>query len=257
MLLDEIDKLGSGIHGDPGAALLEVLDPEQNSTFTDTYLNLPFDLSQVLFVATANSLSTIPTPLLDRMEVINVPGYTQEDKVMIGHLHLLPKQLREHGLNSDILTMPKEAIAKIIGEYTREAGVRTLERKIGALCRAVAVQVAESTPEQANAQFSSTITEYRRIRHGHGYGMPRYGAGKWSIDANFGHAGLEPRISASRYTLGENKAPQEMEVAGEQSTQSNDGKKEEVKLESDAKEQASPRHLSTSQLQEHLELPSM
>lgn len=152
MLLDEIDKLGSGIHGDPGAALLEVLDPEQNSNFTDTYLNLPFDLSQVLFVATANSLTTIPTPLLDRMEVINVPGYTQEEKVMIGHLHLLPKQLQEHGLTSDILTMSKEAIATIIGEYTREAGVRTLERKIGAMCRAVAVQVAESTPNKAKTK---------------------------------------------------------------------------------------------------------
>uniref|UniRef100_A0A0P4WCB3 Lon protease homolog n=1 Tax=Scylla olivacea TaxID=85551 RepID=A0A0P4WCB3_SCYOL len=157
MLLDEIDKLGSGIHGDPGAALLEVLDPEQNSTFTDTYLNLPFDLSQVLFVATANSLTTIPTPLLDRMEVINVPGYTQEEKVMIGHLHLLPKQLREHGLSNDILNMPKEVIATIIGEYTREAGVRTLERKIGALCRAVAVQVAESTPGKGETKTPQEV----------------------------------------------------------------------------------------------------
>ncbi|KAK8404358.1 hypothetical protein O3P69_007578 [Scylla paramamosain] len=159
MLLDEIDKLGSGIHGDPGAALLEVLDPEQNSTFTDTYLNLPFDLSQVLFVATANSLTTIPTPLLDRMEVINVPGYTQEEKVMIGHLHLLPKQLREHGLSNDILNMPKEVIATIIGEYTREAGVRTLERKIGALCRAVAVQVAESTSGETKTPQEVEVAE--------------------------------------------------------------------------------------------------
>lgn len=159
MLLDEIDKLGSGIHGDPGAALLEVLDPEQNSTFTDTYLNLPFDLSQVLFVATANSLNTIPTPLLDRMEVINVPGYTQEEKVMIGYLHLLPKQLSEHGLNRNILTMSKEAIATIIGEYTREAGVRSLERKIGALCRAVAVQVAESTPEGGENKTQQEMEE--------------------------------------------------------------------------------------------------
>ncbi|KAK7081012.1 Lon protease-like protein 2, partial [Halocaridina rubra] len=147
MLLDEIDKLGTGIHGDPGAALLEVLDPEQNSTFTDTYLNLPFNLSQVLFVATANSLSTIPTPLLDRMEVIHVPGYTQEEKVMIGSLHLLPKQLAEHGLTADILKMPQDIIANIVGEYTREAGVRALERKIGSVCRAIAVQVAETRTE--------------------------------------------------------------------------------------------------------------
>ncbi|XP_050736763.1 lon protease homolog 2, peroxisomal-like isoform X2 [Eriocheir sinensis] len=161
MLLDEIDKLGTGIHGDPGAALLEVLDPEQNFTFTDTYLNLPFDLSQVLFVATANSLSTIPTPLLDRMEVIHVPGYTQEEKVMIGYLHLLPKQLEEHGLNNDIITMPKEAIATIIGEYTREAGVRTLERKIGALCRAVAVKVAESAPEKDEKRAQEEATDLK------------------------------------------------------------------------------------------------
>nr|XP_053643962.1 lon protease homolog 2, peroxisomal-like [Cherax quadricarinatus] len=161
MLLDEIDKLGTGIHGDPGAALLEVLDPEQNSTFTDTYLNLPFDLSQVLFVATANSLSTIATPLLDRMEVIHVPGYTQEEKVMIGQLHLLPKQLQEHGLSSDILDMSKESIATIIGEYTREAGVRTLERKIGAVCRAIAVQVAEKRRDHEDEAKTSEemITE--------------------------------------------------------------------------------------------------
>ncbi|XP_042883916.1 lon protease homolog 2, peroxisomal-like isoform X1 [Penaeus japonicus] len=151
LLLDEVDKLGSGIHGDPGAALLEVLDPEQNFAFTDTYLGLPFDLSQVLFVATANTLSSIPTPLMDRMEVIHVPGYTQEEKIMIGQLHLLPKQLREHGLTSDIMHVPPESIATVIGEYTREAGVRTLERKIGALCRAVAVQVAEAKPEDQAA----------------------------------------------------------------------------------------------------------
>ncbi|XP_071520012.1 lon protease homolog 2, peroxisomal-like [Panulirus ornatus] len=157
MLLDEIDKLGSGIHGDPGAALLEVLDPEQNSTFTDTYLNLPFDLSQVLFVATANSLSTVPMPLLDRMEIIHVPGYTQEEKVMIGQLHLLPKQLLEHGLTSDILSLSKESIATVIGEYTREAGVRTLERKIGALCRAVAVQVAETRPDHDETKTSEVM----------------------------------------------------------------------------------------------------
>ncbi|XP_066983478.1 lon protease homolog 2, peroxisomal-like isoform X2 [Macrobrachium rosenbergii] len=157
MLLDEIDKLGTGIHGDPGAALLEVLDPEQNSNFTDTYLNLPFDLSQVLFVATANALSTIPSPLMDRMEVIHVPGYTQDEKVMIGTLHLLPKQLEEHGLSPDILQMPQEIISTIIGEYTREAGVRALERKIGAICRAVAVQVAETKCDDTGTKTDSDV----------------------------------------------------------------------------------------------------
>lgn len=157
ILLDEIDKLGTGIHGDPGAALLEVLDPEQNSSFTDTYLNLPFDLSQVLFVATANTLARVPTPLMDRMEVIHIPGYTQEEKVMIGALHLLPKQLEEHGLSTDILKMPQDVIATIIGEYTREAGVRTLERKIGAICRAIAVQVAETRSDDSGAKADSDV----------------------------------------------------------------------------------------------------
>ncbi|XP_076057904.1 lon protease homolog 2, peroxisomal-like [Oratosquilla oratoria] len=146
-LLDEIDKLGSGIQGDPGAALLEVLDPAQNFSFIDTYVNLPFDLSQVLFVATANSLRSIPPPLLDRMEIIHVPGYTQEEKVMIGQLHLIPKQVKDHGLTSDTFTICKESLVCIISEYTREAGVRTLERKIGAVCRAVAVQIAENMVE--------------------------------------------------------------------------------------------------------------
>uniref|UniRef100_A0AAY5EFS8 Lon protease homolog 2, peroxisomal n=1 Tax=Electrophorus electricus TaxID=8005 RepID=A0AAY5EFS8_ELEEL len=142
-LLDEVDKLGKSLQGDPAAALLEVLDPEQNHSFTDHYLNVPFDLSQVLFIATANTTSTIPPALLDRMEVIQVPGYTQEEKVEIAHRHLIPHQLEQHGLTPQQLQIPQDTTHEIISKYTREAGVRSLERKIGAICRAVAVKVAE------------------------------------------------------------------------------------------------------------------
>ncbi|XP_072135730.1 lon protease homolog 2, peroxisomal isoform X3 [Mobula birostris] len=143
-LLDEIDKLGKSLQGDPAAALLEVLDPEQNHSFTDHYLNVPFDLSQVLFIATANTTATIPPALLDRMELIQVPGYIQEEKMEIAHRHLIPKQLELHGLTPQQIQIQHEATEGIISRYTREAGVRSLERKIGAICRAVAVKVAES-----------------------------------------------------------------------------------------------------------------
>ncbi|KAG7333255.1 hypothetical protein KOW79_003390 [Hemibagrus wyckioides] len=142
-LLDEVDKLGKSLQGDPAAALLEVLDPEQNHSFTDHYLNVAFDLSQVLFIATANTTSTIPPALLDRMEVLHVPGYTQEEKVEIAHRHLIPHQLEQHGLTPQQLQIPQDTTQEIISKYTREAGVRSLERKIGAICRAVAVKVAE------------------------------------------------------------------------------------------------------------------
>uniref|UniRef100_A0AAY4BR42 Lon N-terminal domain-containing protein n=1 Tax=Denticeps clupeoides TaxID=299321 RepID=A0AAY4BR42_9TELE len=142
-LLDEVDKLGKSLQGDPAAALLEVLDPEQNHSFTDHYLNVSFDLSQVLFIATANTTATIPPALLDRMEVLQVPGYTQEEKVEIAHRHLIPHQLEQHGLTPQQLQIPQHTTQEIISRYTREAGVRSLERKIGAVCRAVAVKVAE------------------------------------------------------------------------------------------------------------------
>ncbi|XP_026143218.1 lon protease homolog 2, peroxisomal [Carassius auratus] len=162
-LLDEVDKLGKSLQGDPAAALLEVLDPEQNHSFTDHYLNVPFDLSQVLFIATANSTATIPPALLDRMEVLQVPGYTQEEKVEIAHRHLIPHQLEQHGLTPQQLQIPQDTTKEIISKYTREAGVRSLERKIGAICRAVAVKVAEghrvSRAESPTEQHADQNTE--------------------------------------------------------------------------------------------------
>merc|ERR1719430_257115 len=135
-LLDEVDKMSSGIHGDPAAALLE---------FIDHYLNVPFDLSQVLFIATANDLRNISRPLLDRMEIIPVAGYSFEDKLPIATRHLLPRQLAEHGLRDTDIEISDDIINNIISNYTREAGVRTLERKLGAVCREVAVKLAEES----------------------------------------------------------------------------------------------------------------
>jgi ATP-dependent Lon protease len=143
MLLDEIDKTGSDVRGDPASALLEVLDPEQNKTFNDHYLNVPFDLSKVIFVATANRMQPIPPPLLDRMEVIELPGYTPEEKLKIAMKHLIPRVLEQHGLSSAYLQIPEAMVKLIIERYTREAGVRNLERNLAALARAAAVKVAE------------------------------------------------------------------------------------------------------------------
>ncbi|CAL8357464.1 unnamed protein product [Lota lota] len=158
-LLDEVDKLGKSLQGDPAAALLEVLDPEQNHSFTDHYLNVAFDLSQVLFIATANSVATIPPALLDRMEVLHVSGYTQEEKVEIAQRHLIPHQLEQHGLTPEHIQIPQDTTLDVISRYTREAGVRSLERKIGALCRAVAVKVAEGQkviePEHGSPEGSA------------------------------------------------------------------------------------------------------
>ena len=142
-MLDEIDKLGRGYGGDPAAALLEVLDPEQNSTFTDQYLDLPFDLSKVFFVATANSLDTIPHPLLDRMEIIQLSGYTADEKFHIAKNHLLPKQLKDHGLTIDKVEFSDEILKNVITDYTREAGVRDLQRKIAKILRSISEQVVK------------------------------------------------------------------------------------------------------------------
>src|SRR5206468_539697 len=145
MMLDEIDKLGADFRGDPSAALLEVLDPEQNNSFSDHYLDVPYDLSKIMFIATANQLDPIPPPLRDRMEVIELPGYTFDEKVHIARNHLIPKQVREHGLSIENIEIADGALAKLIGGYTREAGVRTLERTIADVCRAVAVDVAKGS----------------------------------------------------------------------------------------------------------------
>jgi ATP-dependent Lon protease len=149
MMLDEIDKLGQGgFHGDPASALLEVLDPEQNATFRDNYLGVPFDLSRVMFICTANVLDTIPGPLRDRMEIIQLPGYTAEEKLQIARRYLLGRQLTAAGLTPGQCEIGDDALMALITDYTREAGVRNLEREIGNVCRYVAVRIAEGTLAQ-------------------------------------------------------------------------------------------------------------
>lgn len=171
-MLDEIDKIGHDFRGDPAAALLEVLDPEQNDTFSDHYLEIPYDLSKVMFIATANVGDTIPAPLRDRMEIISIAGYTRREKLDIAMVHLVPKQIEDHGLKPDQLTIKREAVQGLIEDYTREAGVRNLEQKVAAVVRGVAVKVAEGkmgpysidTPDDLReylgaARFSSEVAE--------------------------------------------------------------------------------------------------
>ncbi len=158
-MLDEIDKLGQSYGGDPAAALLEVLDPEQNATFLDHYLDVPFDLSKVFFIATANSLDSIPGPLLDRMEIIELSGYTTAEKLHIAKNHLIQKQLEEHGLNQSQLVIPDESLLQIINSYTREAGVRDLQRKIANICRAMAEKVLAPVAALPLRVSSSDIEE--------------------------------------------------------------------------------------------------
>jgi ATP-dependent Lon protease len=152
-ILDEIDKLGADYRGDPTSALLEVLDPEQNSTFSDHYLEIPYDLSQVIFIATANQLEPIPSPLRDRMEIIELGGYTEDEKLEIAREFLVIKQREFHGLETEHITITDAALLKLIREYTREAGVRNLEREIAALCRKVARKVADGEDETIAAQI--------------------------------------------------------------------------------------------------------
>ena len=157
-LIDEIDKMGSDFRGDPASAMLEVLDPEQHSTYRDHYLDLPFDLSKVLFIATANQLETIPAPLLDRMDVIQLSGYTEDEKLGIARKYLVPKQLEAHGLDAEKVTLSEGALRTVIREYTREAGVRGLERQIAALARKAARRVAEGKAKGA------TRIDEKRVR---------------------------------------------------------------------------------------------
>ena len=143
IMLDEIDKIGTSFRGDPASALLEVLDPEQNGSFLDHYLDIPYDLSNLLFITTANQLDTIPGPLLDRMEVIPLSGYILEEKVEIARQYLVPKQLREHGFEPDEITFSTEALEAIVDKYAREAGVRNLEKQIRKIIRKATLKLAE------------------------------------------------------------------------------------------------------------------
>jgi ATP-dependent Lon protease len=154
MMLDEVDKLGRGIQGDPSSALLEVLDPEQNSTFRDNYLGVPFDLSRVMFITTANVLDTIPGPLRDRMEVIDLPGYVEDEKLEIARRYLVERQLKANGLKAEQAEITDAALRAIIRDYTREAGVRQLEREIGAVLRSIAMRIAEDTAQQVRIEPS-------------------------------------------------------------------------------------------------------
>jgi len=148
-MLDEIDKLGHDYRGDPAAALMEILDPAQNNAFHDNYLDLPFDLSKVFFITTANTLDSVPRPLLDRMEVLRLPGYSAEEKREIAERYLIPRQVKEAGLGSEQIVIPRETLHYVIGHYTREAGVRELERTLGRIARKVATRVVEGRCEPA------------------------------------------------------------------------------------------------------------
>lgn len=166
ILLDEVDKLGSDYKGDPSSALLEVLDPEQNGTFTDNFIEIPYDLSHTVFIATANDLSTVPAPLLDRMEVIEIPSYTREEKLNIAKYHLVRKQEQRHGLNGRIFKITDGAIYSLIDFYTREAGVRRLERTIAALCRKSAKLIAEGSEKRVtvNAETVEKMLGHKRYK---------------------------------------------------------------------------------------------
>ncbi len=155
MILDEVDKLGRDFRGDPGSALLEVLDPEQNDTFRDNYLDVDFDLSKVMFIATANILDPIPGPLVDRLEILELPGYSEEEKIEITARHLLPKQLKDHGITEKDVKIQPDAVQRVIADYTREAGLRQLERELAAICRKVARRRAEGGTKQIKVEASN------------------------------------------------------------------------------------------------------
>ena len=185
MMLDEVDKLGTDFRGDPAAALLEVLDPAQNFTFTDHYLDIAFDLSRVFFIATANLTDTIPPPLLDRMEVIELPGYTEYEKLEIGKRYLLPRQLEENGISKSALRMSEGAIREIIRSYTREAGVRNLERELGSVCRRVARLVVEGEKDQISVT-QENVSEF--------LGPARF---RWELAAQKDEVGVATGLAAT------------------------------------------------------------
>src|SRR6478736_2813590 len=159
-MMDEVDKIGHDFRGDPAAALLEVLDPEQNHTFVDHYLEIPYDLSNVMFVATANIADPIPAPLRDRMEILEIPGYTRREKLAIARQHLVPKQLEEHGIKAGLLEITDEAVEELIEHYTREAGVRSLERTVASVIRGVAVKVAEGDTSHRVIKSEDDLREF-------------------------------------------------------------------------------------------------
>jgi ATP-dependent Lon protease len=168
-MIDEIDKMGADFRGDPSSAMLEVLDPEQNTSFRDHYLDVPFDLSRVMFVCTANDLDRVPGPLRDRMEVIALAGYTVEEKLQIGKRYLVPRQIDRNGLRKSWITIGDKALRMVITDYTREAGVRQLEREIGTICRKIARQVAESSNGARPRRTAITPERVREL-----LGRPRF-----------------------------------------------------------------------------------
>ena len=185
MMLDEIDKLGMDFRGDPASALLEVLDPAQNSTFTDHYLDVPFDLSRTFFIATANVADTIPGPLLDRMELIELPGYTEHEKLEIGKRYLLPRQMTENGIPEGVLHVGESAIREIVRSYTREAGVRNLERELGTVCRRIARRIA--TGETDNIVVTDeNLTDF--------LGPPRF---RWELTSEQDEIGVVAGLAAT------------------------------------------------------------
>lgn len=176
-LLDEIDKMSMDFRGDPSSALLEVLDPEQNNTFSDHYIEAPFDLSNVMFITTANVQHNIPRPLLDRMEIIYISGYTEEEKLQIGMRHLLPKQVKEHGLSDNTINISENTVRKVINEYTRESGVRSLERNIASLCRKAAKQIVSGKAQKVKVTTQNLESFL---------GIPKYRYGVAELDDQVG-----------------------------------------------------------------------
>jgi ATP-dependent Lon protease len=193
MMLDEIDKLGADFRGDPAAALLEVLDPAQNHTFTDHYLDVPFDLSKVMFISTANTMETVPGPLRDRMEVIEIPGYTNSDKLNIAKTYLVPRQLDANGLEPKQVKFRDEALKEIIESYTREAGVRNLERNIGAVARAIAAEVVSSAEQTRPA--NATISVDGQTSAPSRASAPKYTVDKERVAKVLGPPRFEPELA--------------------------------------------------------------